>query len=59
MVSGPDTCERCGSPGHLRAYWRPQPALCAPCARYLADELDRRDCWPPVPWTDADHEVVS
>lgn len=50
-------CERCGAPGQLHAYWG--PVLCADCAHYLAAELDKRDKWPPVPWSDADQELIQ
>jgi hypothetical protein len=53
----PVMCARCRTArARLTAYWG--PALCRPCARTVAELLDQNDAWPPVPWTDADQELV-
>lgn len=56
-MSDMGACERCGAPGSLHAYWG--PVLCSDCAQYLAVELDRRDCWPEVPWDDEDRVLLD
>jgi hypothetical protein len=57
------TCARCATfhpprttSADLESYWG--DPLCRPCARTVADLLDEHDKWPPVPWTDADEEVI-
>jgi hypothetical protein len=54
-------CRKCASaPGEITPYWaKDGHKLCRPCCIYVAEELDRRDKWPPVPWTSDDEEVLS
>jgi hypothetical protein len=53
----PTTCERCRKRSAvITAYWG--PSLCRPCAGRVAELADEHDAWPPVPWTDADEEVI-
>lgn len=54
-------CRRCEREGRdtaadLMAYWG--HPLCRPCAVRTAEQLDERDRWPPVPWTEDDEEVL-
>lgn len=55
-------CRRCECEGRstradLTAYWG--HPLCSPCAIRTATELEERDRWPKVPWTEEDEELVS
>lgn len=56
------TCRRCGNaanPG-VTPYWaRDGHRLCLPCAAAIAAKLDEADRWPPVPWNEADEEVLK
>lgn len=55
-------CKRCGTltTTGVTPYWaKDGHRLCKACCIAVAEELDRRDKWPPVPWADADHEVLD
>jgi hypothetical protein len=54
-------CKRCGADATegVEPYWaKDHHRLCRPCCSAVAAQLDERDKWPPVPWTEADEEVL-
>lgn len=57
-----EPCRRCEhegrhTEGDITAYWG--HVLCRPCAVRTAEEMDERDRWPEVPWSDEDLEALS
>jgi hypothetical protein len=56
------TCKRCGGDAAdgVTPYWATDGhRLCPSCAMSVAAELDRRDKWPEVPWTEDDERALA
>lgn len=59
--TGAPTCRRCGAlEPVVTPYWsKDGHQLCLPCCEIVAAQLDERDAWPPVPWSDEEEVLLD